>query len=80
MFEKIWLNLFMEFLKLFYICFVFIKVICIFDGESVLNLLLLIKVGKVVNNKLIMVWIKVDGGFSFVLRKGNIIYVLYERI
>lgn len=80
MFEKIWLNLFMEFLKLFDICFVFIKVICIFDGESVLNLLLLIKVGKVVNNKLIMVWIKVDGGFSFVLRKGNIEYILYERI
>lgn len=70
----------MEFLKLFDICFVFIKVICIFDWESVLNLLLLIKVGKVVNNKLIMVWIKVDGGFSFVLRKGNIEYVLYERI
>lgn len=70
----------MEYLKLFGISFVFIKVICIFDGESVLNLLLLIKVGKVVNNKLIMVWIKVDGGFSFVLRKGNIEYVLYERI
>lgn len=70
----------MEFLKLFDICFVFIKGICIFDGENVLNLLLLIKVGKVVNNKLIMVWIKVDGGFSFVLRKGNIEYILYERI
>lgn len=70
----------MEYLKLFGISFVFIKVICIFDGESVLNLLLLIKVGKVVNNKLIMVWIKVDGGFSFVLRKGNIEYILYERI
>lgn len=70
----------MEYLKLFGISFGFIKVICIFDGESVLNLLLLIKVGKVVNNKLIMVWIKVDGGLSFVLRKGNIKYVLYERI
>lgn len=73
-------NLFTEFLKLFDICFVFRKAICISDGESAPNLLLSTKAGKAVNNKPIMVRTKADGGSSSASRKGNIEHVLHERI
>lgn len=60
--------------------FVFIKAICISDGESAPNLLLSTKAGKAVNNKPIMVRTKADGGSSSASRKGNIEHVLHERI
>lgn len=65
---------------MFDICFVFIKAICISDGESAPNLLLSTKAGKAVNNKPIMVRTKADGGSSSASRKGNIEHILHERI